>query len=97
MLAAGASAWAHSISRLWALHLTGVVQVGVPPGPAIDLPAVGAHKVSRSAKPLKVVEARCISREPGLELADGPRVVHPGPRVITLRRPLRLNGEPVGR
>jgi hypothetical protein len=77
------------------LHLTGVVQVGVPPGPAIDLPAVGAHEVSRPAKPLKVVEARYISREPGLELANGPGVVHPGPSVITLRRPLRLNGEPV--
>ena len=57
------------ISRLRALHLTGVVQVGVPPGPAIDLPSVGAHEVSQLAKPLKVVEARCISREPGLELA----------------------------
>jgi hypothetical protein len=41
----------------------------VPPGPAIDLPAVGPHEVSRPAKPHKVVGACCISREPGLVLA----------------------------
>jgi len=37
--------------------------------PAIALPAVRAHEAFRPAKPLEVVEAGGISREPGLELA----------------------------
>jgi hypothetical protein len=61
--------------------------------PAIDRPTVGAHEASRPAKPLEVVETRCIIRELGLKLANGPRVVHPSPRVNHVGRLRRSIGE----
>ena len=65
----------------------------IPQPPAPEA-AVRAGKATRPTQPLQVVQTVRISPEPGLELAQGPRIVRASVRVShDLSLPyLRLNG-----
>jgi hypothetical protein len=64
--------------------------------PAPTMAALRADESLGPAQPMEVVPARGIGPEPGLELAERPRVVHTATGTFHRQRLLRLNGEPEG-